>query len=237
MPKTVFGRDYPFLPRAELLSFGEIERIATAAVQAGVEKIRLTGGEPLLRRGIENLVEKLARLDVESTLNTNGVLLNAKAANLKRTGLGRVTVSLDGLEDAVFRRMSEVDCSVTAVLDGIDAAARAGLSPVKINFVVKRGCNEGQILPLARHFRHSGHILRFIEYMDAGGTNAWRMDQVVPSREVIDIVGSEYPLAPIEANYSGEVAEGWRDRNDRYSELRHAMAPAGRKMGMSYIGG
>jgi cyclic pyranopterin phosphate synthase len=210
MPKTVFGRDYPFLPRAELLSFEEIERIATAAVAAGVEKVRLTGGEPLLRRDLERLIEKLARLPVELTLTTNGALLKDKAASLKQAGLHRVTVSLDGLDDAAFRRMSDADCSVGAVLDGIDAAAAAGLSPVKINCVVKRGCNEDQILPLARYFRHTGHILRFIEYMDAGSTNGWRMDEVVPSREVLDIIGRVYPLTAIDANYVGEVAERWR---------------------------
>lgn len=210
MPKTVFGRDYPFLPRAELLTFEEIERIATAAVALGVEKIRLTGGEPLLRRDLERLIEKLARLPVELTLTTNGALLKEKATRLKQAGLHRVTVSLDGLDEAAFRRMSDADCSVSAVLDGIEAAAAAGLAPVKINCVVKRGCNEDQILTLARRFRQSGHILRFIEYMDAGSTNGWRMDEVLPSREVIDIVGREFPLEIIDANYLGEVAERWR---------------------------
>jgi len=209
MPKTVFGRDYPFLPRNDLLSFEEIERIARVFVAQGVEKIRLTGGEPLLRRGIEKLIEQLARLPVEITLTTNGALLAKKAQMLKDAGLHRITVSLDGLDDAVFKRMNDVDFAVGDVLNGIDAAAVAGL-PVKINCVVKRGTNDSQILPLARHFRHSGHVLRFIEYMDVGNSNGWRMDEVLPSAEVIALIQSEFALQAINAGYVGEVAARWR---------------------------
>ena len=209
MPKTVFGRDYPFLPRNDLLSFEEIERIARVFVAQGVEKIRLTGGEPLLRRGIEKLIEQLARLPVEITLTTNGALLAKKAQTLKDAGLHRITVSLDGLDDAVFKRMNDVDFAVGDVLNGIDAAAVAGL-PVKINCVVKRGTNDSQILPLARHFRHSGHVLRFIEYMDVGNSNGWRMNEVLPSAEVIALIQTEFPLQAIDAGYAGEVAARWR---------------------------
>jgi cyclic pyranopterin phosphate synthase len=210
MPKTVFGRDYPFLPRTDLLSFEEILRIARAFVDQGVEKIRITGGEPLLRRHIENLIEQLAKLPVELTLTTNGSLLPKKAKALKEAGLHRVTVSLDGLDDNVFKRMNDVDYPVSQVLEGIDAAASAGLAPVKVNCVVKRGTNDDQILPLVRHFRHSGHILRFIEYMDVGTSNGWCMDEVLPSRAVIERIHAEFPVAPLEANYNGEVAERWR---------------------------
>ena len=213
MPKTVFGRDYPFLPRNELLSFEEIFRVASAAVRLGVEKIRLTGGEPLLRRDLERLIEQLACLPVELTLTTNAALLKDKAQALKDAGLHRVTVSLDGLDDAVFRRMNDADYPVGAVLDGIEAASAVGLAPLKINCVVKRGANDDQILPLARYFRSSGHILRFIEYMDAGSTNGWKMDEVVPSSEVLRIISNEFPLESIGPNYPGEVAERWRYRD------------------------
>ncbi|MDO8313615.1 MAG: GTP 3',8-cyclase MoaA [Rugosibacter sp.] len=209
MPKTVFGRDYPFLSRNDLLSFEEIERIARVFVAHGVEKIRLTGGEPLLRRGIEKLIEQLAKLSVEITLTTNGALLAKKAQTLKDAGLHRITVSLDGMDDAIFKRMNDVDFAVEDVLHGIDAAAVASL-PIKINCVVKRGTNDSQILPLARHFRHSNHVLRFIEYMDVGNSNGWRMDEVLPSSEVIALIQNEFPLAAIDANYSGEVAARWR---------------------------
>lgn len=209
MPKTVFGRDYPFLPRNDLLSFEEIERIARVFVAQGVEKIRLTGGEPLLRRGIETLIKQLARLPVEITLTTNGALLAKKAQMLKDAGLHRITVSLDGLDDVVFKRMNDVDFAVGDVLNGIDAAAVAGL-PVKINCVVKRGTNDSQILPLARHFRHSGHVLRFIEYMDVGNSNGWRMDEVLPSAEVVALIQTKFALQAIDAGYAGEVAARWR---------------------------
>ncbi len=210
MPKTVFGREYPFLPRADLLSFEEITRIARLFVDQGVEKIRITGGEPLLRKHIETLIEQLARLPVELTLTTNGSLLPQKAQALKDAGLHRITVSLDGFDDAVFRRMNDVDFPVADVLAGIDAAAAVGLAPVKINCVVKRGTNDDQILPLARHFRGSGHILRFIEYMDVGSSNGWKMDEVLPSSDVISRIHAEFPLEAIDPNYPGEVAERWR---------------------------
>jgi cyclic pyranopterin phosphate synthase len=175
-----------------------------------VEKIRITGGEPLLRRHLENLIEQLAKLPVEITLTTNGSLLAKKARALKDAGLHRVTVSLDGIDDAAFKRMNDVDYAVGDVLDGIAAAAEIGLAPIKVNCVVKRGSNDDQILPLARHFRGSGHILRFIEYMDVGSSNGWRMDEVLPSAEVIARIGEEFPLEAIDANYSGEVAGRWR---------------------------
>src|SRR5450755_2720494 len=211
MPKEVFGRDYSFLPHAELLTFEEIVRLARIFKAHGVEKIRLTGGEPLLRKNLERLVAMLAEIGgLELTLTTNGALLAKKARALKDAGLNRVTVSLDALDDGVFRAMNDVDFPVARVLDGIEAAAAAGLNPVKVNMVVKRGVNDSEILPMARHFRNSGHILRFIEYMDIGHTNGWRMDDVVPSADVIRIIGREFPLAPIDANYPGEVAERWR---------------------------
>lgn len=210
MPKTVFGRDYPFLPRTELLSFEEIARVCRAAVSLGVEKIRLTGGEPLLRRKIEHLVEQLAKLPVEIALTTNGALLKSKAQALKDAGLTRITVSLDAIEDAAFRRMTDIDLDVRTVLDSIETANAVGLGPVKINCVLKRGCNDDQLLPLARHFRGSGQILRFIEYMDAGCTNGWRMDEVIPAQEVLATINAQFPLAPIDAGYPSEVAERWR---------------------------
>ena len=213
MPKSVFDHNYDFLPRAELLSFEEIVRVARIFVDQGVEKIRITGGEPLLRRHIENLVEQLARLPVELTLTTNGSLLTKKARALRDAGLHRVTVSLDGIDDAVFKRMNDVDYAVGDVLDGIAAAASAGLAPIKVNCVVKRGSNDDQILPLARHFRHSGHILRFIEFMDVGSSNGWRMDEVLPSAEVLARINEEFPLEAIDANYPGEVAGRWRYRD------------------------
>jgi cyclic pyranopterin phosphate synthase len=211
MPKDVYGHDYPFLPHAELLTFEEIARLARIFKAHGVEKIRLTGGEPLLRRHLERLVAMLCDIGgLDLTLTTNGALLPKKARELKDAGLNRVSVSLDALDDGVFRAMNDVDFPVSRVLDGIEAAAAAGLAPVKINMVVKRGVNDSEILPMARYFRNSGHILRFIEYMDVGHTNGWRLDDVVPSAEIIRIVGREFPLGPIGANYPGEVAERWR---------------------------
>jgi cyclic pyranopterin phosphate synthase len=210
MPKSVFDHNYTFLPRKQLLSFEEIIRIAQVFVDLGVEKIRITGGEPLLRRHIENLIEQLAKLPVELTLTTNGSLLAKKARALKDAGLNRVTVSLDGIDDAVFKRMNDVDYAVGDVLDGIAAASAVGLAPVKVNCVVKRGSNDDQVLPLARHFRNSGHILRFIEFMDVGSSNGWRMDEVLPSAEVVARIAAEFPLEAIDANYPGEVAERWR---------------------------
>ncbi|MCZ7564867.1 MAG: GTP 3',8-cyclase MoaA [Burkholderiales bacterium] len=214
MPKDVFGKDYPFLPHAQLLSFEEIARIARVFVDHGVGKIRLTGGEPLLRRNVERLVEMLAGLgDVDLTLTINGSLLARKARALRAAGLKRVTVSLDSLDDRVFRAMNDADYPVAQVLDGIDAAEAAGLAPLKVNMVVKRGVNDGDILPMARFFRGSGRVLRFIEFMDVGATNGWRMDDVVPSAEVIARINAEMPLEPVDPNYSGEVAERWRYRD------------------------
>jgi GTP 3',8-cyclase len=213
MPKDVFGRDYPFLPHGELLTFEEIARLARVYVGLGVRKIRLTGGEPLLRKNIERLIEQLASLPgVDLTLTTNGALLAKKARALRAAGLARVTVSLDALDDATFRAMNDVDFPVARVLEGIEAAHAAGLAPIKINAVVKRGMNEHAILPLARHFRSSGHIVRFIEYMDVGHTNGWRMDDVVPAAEIVETIHRELPLEAIDANYPGEVAERWRYR-------------------------
>jgi cyclic pyranopterin phosphate synthase len=214
MPKEVFGKDYQFLERKEILSFEEISRMARIFRGLGVEKVRLTGGEPLVRRNIEHLIEMLAAIPgLELTLTTNGSLLRPKARALKNAGLNRVTVSLDSLDDSVFRRMNDVDFPVTRVLEGIEAAAAAGLAPVKINMVVKRGENENGILAMARHFRGTGHILRFIEYMDVGRTNGWRMDDVITAREMVGMIDAEMPLEPVDPNYPGEVAERWRYRD------------------------
>ncbi|WP_068634663.1 GTP 3',8-cyclase MoaA [Thauera butanivorans] len=211
MPREVFGDDYAFLPRRELLSFEEILRVARLFVARGVRKIRITGGEPLLRKHLENLIEMLARLDgVEVTLTTNGVLLPKMARRLRDAGLNRVTVSLDALDDALFRRMNDADYPVGKVLEGIAAASDAGLGPIKINMVVKRGTNDGDIEAMAAHFRHSGHILRFIEFMDVGASNGWKMDEVLPSREVVARIDRLHPLEPVSPNYSGEVAQRWR---------------------------
>lgn len=212
MPKKVFGRDYPFLPRSELLSFEEIFRVAQSFAAQGGEKIRLTGGEPLLRHGIDKLIGMLAKLPVDIALTTNGVLLEKQAQALKNSGLKRITVSLDALDGAVFKRMADVEHVPGDVLAGIDAAAAAGL-PVKVNCVVKRGTNDDQVLPLARHFRHSGHVLRFIEYMDAGNANGWRLDEVLPSAELIARIDAEFPLEALDAHYAGEVASRWRYRD------------------------
>ena len=214
MPKEVFGADYQFLERKEILAFEEIARLARIFHGLGVEKLRLTGGEPLVRRNLEQLVGLLAQIPgLDLTLTTNASLLKRKAQGLKAAGLKRITVSLDSLDDAVFRRMNDVDFPVAKVLEGIDAAAAAGLAPVKINMVVKRGENEDSILPMARRFHGSGHILRFIEYMDVGHTNGWRMDDVVSAREIVDMISREMPLEPLDPNYTGEVAERWRYRD------------------------
>ncbi|HEX6138142.1 MAG TPA: GTP 3',8-cyclase MoaA [Casimicrobiaceae bacterium] len=215
MPKDVYGRDFPFLPHAALLTFEEITRIAAIFVARGVRKLRLTGGEPLLRRNLERLVEMLASLgDIDLTLTTNGALLAKKARALRDAGLARVTVSLDALDDPTFRAMNDVGFPVGRVLEGIEAAHAAGLAPLKINAVVKRGVNEHAIVPLARHFRGSGHIVRFIEYMDVGHTNGWRMDHVVPAAEILARIDREFPLEPIDPNYAGEVAQRWRYRDN-----------------------
>ena len=214
MPKDVFGPDYAFLPRSEVLSFEEITRLARIFKDHGIEKIRLTGGEPLLRRNLERLIEMLAALGgLDLTLTTNGSLLAKKARSLAAAGLNRVTVSLDALDDATFKAMNDVDFPVEKVLEGIDAAAEAGLAPVKINMVVKRGVNEHALLPMARHFKGSGHIVRFIEFMDVGASNGWRMDDVVPSADIVRMIDAEAPLLPADPNHEGEVAERWRYRD------------------------
>ncbi len=215
MPKEVFDTSYPYLPHSALLSFEEISRLAGRFVAKGVRKLRLTGGEPLLRKGIEALVEQLAALrtpagePLDITLTTNGSLLARKAAALKSAGLQRVTVSLDGLDDVVFREMNDVDFPVANVLSGIDAARAAGLGPIKVNMVVKRGTNDAQILPMARHFRGTGVVLRFIEFMDVGATNGWRMDEVLPSHQVLALLQREFPLVRLPASQGGETAERW----------------------------
>lgn len=211
MPKEVFGRDYEFLERAELLTFEEIERMARIFVDLGVKKIRLTGGEPLVRRGIERLIEMLAAIDgVDLALTTNGSMLATRARGLKEAGLRRVTVSLDSLDDDVFRAMNDVDFPVARVLAGIRAAAAAGLGPVKINMVLKRGMNEHSILPMARYFHGTDAIVRFIEFMDVGTSNGWRLDDIVPAREVVAAINAEMPLEPVDPNYRGEVANRYR---------------------------
>jgi cyclic pyranopterin phosphate synthase len=209
MPKEAFGSDYRFLDRKELLTFEELERVARIFVGLGVEKLRLTGGEPLVRKDVERLIALLAPLGVELTLTTNASLLAAKAQTLADAGLHRVTVSLDSLDDETFQAMNDVDFPVARVLEGIEAAAAAGL-PVKVNAVVKRGLNEHAILDMARYFRETGHTLRFIEYMDVGATNGWRLDDVVPAAEIVARISAEFRLEPAEANYRGEVAKRWR---------------------------
>ena len=212
MPREVFDADYPFLPHSEVLTFEEIVGLARAFRTLGVEKVRLTGGEPLLRRDIDRLVAMLreALPGVDLTLTTNGSALKAQARALKAAGLDRITVSLDSLDDATFRRMNDADFPVAKVLEGIEAAADAGLSPIKVNMVVKRGVNESHVVAMARYFRGTGHVVRYIEFMDVGSTNGWRMDDVVPSAEIVRRIGAEFPLEPAEANYRGEVAERWR---------------------------
>ena len=243
MPREVFGHDFQFLRREQLLTFEEIVRLSRLAVGLGVEKIRITGGEPLLRRGVEDLVAMLAELRADGlsdlTLTTNGSLLRAKAPALRAAGLDRVTVSLDSLDDGVFQAMNDVRFPVAKVLDGIDAAAEAGF-PVKVNMVVKRGANEHSILPMAERFRNTGHVLRFIEFMDVGTTNGWRLDDVVPAEEIISTIAAAWPLEPVAPNYPGEVASrrrylgrGRRDRRHRLGDqalLRrlHACPAVGR---------
>jgi len=209
MPREMFGADHPFLPYDAILSFEEVTRLARIFVGLGVEKIRLTGGEPLVRRDLHRLVEMLAELGVEITLTTNGSLLAKQAGKLKAAGLDRVTVSLDSLDDATFKAMNDADFPVAKVVAAIDAAAAAGL-PVKINTVVKRGVNDQDIVRIAERWRNSGHIVRFIEYMDVGSSNGWRMDDVVPSAEVVKRISLRWPLEPVGAHYAGEVAERWR---------------------------
>ncbi len=212
MPREVFDADYEFLPHAELLSFEEIVRVARAFHGLGIAKIRLTGGEPLLRRGIEDLVRMLheAMPEVDLTLTTNGTALRQKARALYAAGLRRVTVSLDSLDDATFRAMNDADFPVAKVLEAIDCAAAEGLDPVKVNMVVRRGTNDHQVVDMARHFRGTGHIVRFIEFMDVGATNGWCMDDVIPSAEVVRRIGEAFPCEPVNPNHFGEVARRWR---------------------------
>ena len=212
MPREVFGPEYQFLSRDQVLSFEEIRRLARLFVSAGVEKIRLTGGEPLLRREIEKLVAMLADLDGvrDLTMTTNASLLGTKAAALSEAGLQRVTVSLDALDDEVFRAMSDVQIPIGTVLQGIAVAKEVGLTPIKVNMVVKRGVNEDQILKMSEYFRGSGHVLRFIEFMDVGNSNGWRLEDVVPGREIRDTIHVRWPLEPVEPNYQGEVARRYR---------------------------
>lgn len=211
MPKEIFGPDHQFLHRDQVLTFEELARLARIFVVHGVRKIRLTGGEPLVRKDLHLLVRMLAVIpDLDLTMTTNGSLLVKQAGILKEAGLKRVTVSLDSLDDKIFKAMNDVDFPVQSVLEGMDAAAQAGLGPIKVNMVVKRGVNESSILPMARFFRGKGYILRFIEYMDVGHSNGWRMDDVVPAAEIIKTINAELPLEPLDPNYRGEVAGRWR---------------------------
>ncbi|HKQ24415.1 MAG TPA: GTP 3',8-cyclase MoaA [Burkholderiales bacterium] len=214
MPKEVYGRDFQFLERSQLLTFDEIHRVVRIFRGHGIEKVRITGGEPLVRRQLEKLIEMLAQEPgLDLTLTTNGSLLKQKARALKDAGLKRVTVSLDSLDDRVFRAMNDVDFPVAKVLGGIEEADKAGLAPIKVNMVVKRGTNDQSVVDMARFFKGSGHILRFIEFMDVGHTNGWRMEHVVPSRELVARINSVFPMEPMDANYLGEVAERWRYRD------------------------
>jgi cyclic pyranopterin phosphate synthase len=216
MPKEIFDKDYPYLSHDELLSFEEITRLTTIFASLGVEKIRLTGGEPLLRKNLEVLIEMLAKIrttadqPLDLTLTTNGSILRKKAAALKAAGLHRLTISLDGLNDDIFKKMNDVDFPVTDVLDGITAAQEAGFTNLKVNMVVKKGTNDQEIINMAKHFKGSGVTLRFIEFMDVGSSNGWDMSQVLPSQEVANRIHAFFPIEPIEANYHGEVAQRWR---------------------------
>ncbi len=211
MPREVFSAAYEFLPREQILTFEEITRVVRLFVGLGVRKVRLTGGEPLLRKDLPELVRMLCGIpDLDLALTTNGSLLPQQAQALADAGLSRVTVSLDSLDDNVFRAMNDVKFSVARVLEGIDAAVAAGLQPVKINAVVRRGMNDQTVVELARHFKDSGHVLRFIEYMDVGTTNGWRLDQVVSGQEIINLINAEMPLEPVDSAYRGEVAKRWR---------------------------
>ena len=212
MPKEVFDKDYRFLPRAELLSFEEIERVVQAAAQLGVTKIRLTGGEPLVRRDLEKLVAQINKVPgiTDISMTTNASLLGyERAVSLRNAGLQRLTVSLDAMDDVTFKRVNDVDVSVQTVLEGIDNAARAGFTGTKINMVVKKGLNDHSIVPMARYFHGSGHILRFIEFMDVGNSNAWDLSHVVSSAQIAELIGRELPIQPMQANYRGEVAKRW----------------------------
>jgi cyclic pyranopterin phosphate synthase len=211
MPKEIFGPDHQFLKRSQILTFEEIARLARIFVGHGVSKIRLTGGEPLVRKDLHLLVSQLSKIsDLDITLTTNGSLLARQAQALKDAGLRRVSVSLDSLDNEIFKIMNDVDFPVEKVIEGMDTAAAVGLGPIKVNMVVKRGLNESSVLPMARFFREKGYILRFIEYMDVGHTNGWRLDDVVPAKEIVKMISAEMPLEPIDPNYTGEVAERWR---------------------------
>ena len=214
MPRETFDRDFKFLPHEEILRFEEIARLASLFAGLGVKKIRITGGEPLVRRDLHRLVAMLAEIPgIDLTLTTNGSLLAKQAATLAKAGIRRLTVSLDSLDDATFRAFNDADFPVSRVIEGIEAAAAAGMAPLKINMVVKRGVNDGQVLDMAERWRGSGHIVRFIEYMDVGSTNGWRMDDVVPSAEIVKMIGARHALEPVDPNYAGEVAERWRYRD------------------------
>jgi len=215
MPREVFGRDFAFLPREQLLTFEELTRLARVFAGLGVRKLRLTGGEPLLRRDLEKLVAMLARIGgiQDIALTTNGALLAGKARALAAAGLRRVTVSLDSLDDETFMALNDAGFPVARVLEAIAAAAGAGLAPVKVNMVVRRGVNQESVLPMAAHFRGSGHVLRFIEYMDVGSTNGWRLEEVVPTAEIISLIGGQWPLEPVAPAYPGEVATRYRYRD------------------------
>ncbi len=214
MPRETFDRDFKFLPHDEILTFEEIGRLAGLFAGLGVKKVRITGGEPLVRRELHRLVALLAPIpDLDLTLTTNGSLLAKQAPALAKAGLKRVTVSLDSLDDATFRAVNDADYPVAKVIEGIEAAAAAGMAPIKVNMVVKRGVNDGHVLAMAERWRGTGHIVRFIEYMDVGSTNGWRMDDVVPSAEIVKMIGARYPLEPVDPNYAGEVAERWRYRD------------------------
>jgi cyclic pyranopterin phosphate synthase len=214
MPREMFDHDFKFVAHEEILSFEEMARLARLFAGLGVKKIRLTGGEPLVRRGLEHLVALLAQIPgLDLTLTTNGSLLAKQAAALAKAGLKRVTVSLDSLDDATFRAINDADCPVSKVIEGIEAAAAAGMAPIKINMVVKRGTNDGHVLAMAERWRGSGHVVRFIEFMDVGTTNGWRMDDVVPSAQIVKTIGARYPLEPVDPDYRGEVAERWRYRD------------------------
>ena len=219
MPKEIFGRDYAFLPHDQVLTFEEITRLARVFVALGVEKLRITGGEPLVRRDLPDLIAMLAEIrrpdgqPVDLTLTTNGSALRALARPLADAGLQRVTVSLDSLDDAVFGAMNGIDFPVAKVLDGISAAAEAGLDPIKINMVVRRGINESSVLPMAAWARQANVVLRFIEYMDVGHSNGWCLDEVVPARELLDVIGAAWPIEAADPGYRGEVADRWRYRD------------------------
>jgi molybdenum cofactor biosynthesis protein A, bacterial len=212
MPKNAFGRNHPFLSHSDMLTFEEIARLVKVFVRLGVRKVRLTGGEPLIRKHLENLIALLREVDndLDLALTTNASMLAKKAQVLRDAGLHRITVSLDAIDDETFRRFNDVNFPLARVLEGIDAATAAGFPPIKINTVVKRGMNEHAILPLVKHFKGSGHIVRFIEFMDVGSTNGWRLDDVVSAAEIVRLISSEYPLEPVEQNYPGEVASRWR---------------------------